>query len=152
QLASEPRYMNDYSEATMSVRKPLRQKRHSIRFVRANRGSRYTCQPLESRRLLSITTPGIPLWLEEGPAPEQNGQVLGMGGQNNPTDGAVEALAPHPTDPNTLFAATVAGGVWRTTNALASSPTWFPLTDQFSSTACGAIAFDPLDSTHNTLW
>ena len=101
---------------------------------------------LEVRRLLAFTVTGSPNWVEQGPGPATGGQTAGLGAQNNPVAGAVEALAAHPTDANTLYAATINGGVWRTTNATSASPTWTPLTDLFDSLSMSAIAFDPLDS------
>ncbi len=56
--------------------------------------------------------------------------------------GRVPALAFHPTDRNTLYIGTAAGGVWKTTNEGAS---WTPLTDGQCSLVTGAIAIDPVD-------
>jgi hypothetical protein len=66
-------------------------------------------------------------WIEQGP-----GVILG-GAQLPPlypTTGAVEALAIDPTNADVVYAGTVNGGVWKTTNATSQSPTWAPLTDQ----------------------
>jgi hypothetical protein len=87
-----------------------------------------------------------PQWVEQGPGPAV------VSGAYTEVTGAVNALAPHPTDPNTLYAATVNGGIWRTRDAEAISPTWVPLTDQWPSLSTTAIVFDPLDATHRTLW
>ena len=59
---------------------------------------------------------------------------------NADASGRVSSLAPHPTDPKTLYAATSGGGVWKTTDA---GVTWTPLTEQLSSLASGALAIDP---------
>src|SRR4029450_1106953 len=70
-----------------------------------------------------------------------------------PVTRAVNALAPHPTNPAILFLGAVNGGVWRSTNANAASPTWTPLMDTQSSMSTGrdALQFDPTDATGNTL-
>src|SRR5439155_15150405 len=88
-------------------------------------------------------------WTPAGPAPIFDGQAEGI--PNNPVAGAVRAIAPHPTDPNTVYVAAVNGGIWKTTNATAASPTWTPLTDQQGSLSMGALKFDPTDATNNTL-
>ncbi|HSK13669.1 MAG TPA: hypothetical protein VK907_10665, partial [Phnomibacter sp.] len=54
--------------------------------------------------------------------------------------GRVDRLAFHPTDANTVYAGTTAGGLWRTTNA---GSTWTNLTPNISSPAISGIAIDP---------
>lgn len=119
--------------------------------------------PLRPRRaragvlaaLLLAPVPDLPAqtvggpWFNDGPRPAHNGPVENI--PNRPVTGAVEALAPHPTDPNVLYAASVGGGIWRTANATAASPTWTNQTPNFSALAMGAIAFDPTDATNQTL-
>ena len=84
---------------------------------------------------------------EAGPAAvvDDSGKFLG--------GGAVVDLAAHPSDAAVIFAATAGGGVWRTTDADPASlePTWTPCTDQLPSTAVGAVAFAPGDSTGQTV-
>ena len=48
---------------------------------------------------------------------------------NSDVSGCVAAVAAHPTNANILYVAGVGGGIWRTANATAASPTWTPLTD-----------------------
>ena len=60
-------------------------------------------------------------------------------------------MRPHPTDPNILYVGAVNGGVWKTTNATASSPTWTPLTDSLPSQSITSISFDVTDPTYQTL-
>ncbi|RYU78436.1 T9SS type A sorting domain-containing protein [Hymenobacter persicinus] len=61
--------------------------------------------------------------------------------------GRVRALVVDPTDPsgNTLWAGAAGGGLWKTTNATAASPTWTSVDNFFSTLAVTAIAFDPRD-------
>ena len=96
-----------------------------------------------------VTLQGVPLWLEQGPGPiTNNSNVLFPVGQNNPTTGAIQAVAAHPTNAAVVYVGTVGGGVWGTRNAPTgnavptTSPTWTPLTDQFPSLAISALAFD----------
>ncbi len=89
-------------------------------------------------------------WTAQGPGPILNGQTQALPGLN-PVDGAIEWTVPHPTNSNILYAATVNGGVWLTSNATATSPTWTPLTDNQASLSMGALKFDPTDATNQTL-
>jgi hypothetical protein len=52
----------------------------------------------------------------------------------------------------TVFIGAAGGGVWKTTNALASSPTWTPSSNGIPSNAIGSLIFDPNDATGNTLY
>ena len=90
-------------------------------------------------------------WAGEGPGPSENGQVEGI--PNLPVTGAVNALAPHPTDPSVLYLGAVSGGLWKTTNATAANPNWTPLTDTLTSLSTGnsSFRFDPTDPTSATL-
>jgi hypothetical protein len=92
-------------------------------------------EQLEDRVCMTV---GTPAWVEQGPGPIGGWAV-----------GAVNAVAVSPLDSNTMFAATVNGGIWETTNGGNASPTWTPLTDQLDSLAISAIAFSPLDRSGN---
>jgi len=70
-----------------------------------------------------------PPWVEQGPGPILNGGAEGLPGPNA-VAGAINTIVPDPTSPDILFVGAVSGGVWKTTNATAASPTWTPLTDQ----------------------
>src|SRR5207253_365348 len=52
----------------------------------------------------------------------------------------------------TVFIGAAGGGVWKTSNALASSPSWSPANNGIASNAIGSIAFDPNDTSGNTLY
>ena len=86
------------------------------------------------------TTDGT--WKAQGPAPIQNGQVQNLT-PNNEVSGAIHAVVAHPTNRHILYIGAVNGGVWRTRNATAASPTWTPLTDFKQSLSIGALAMDP---------
>jgi len=63
------------------------------------------------------------------------------------------AVAPSCAAPScTVFIGAAGGGVWKTTNALAASPSWAPANDEIPSNAIGSIVFDPTDATGNTLY
>jgi photosystem II stability/assembly factor-like uncharacterized protein len=77
-------------------------------------------------------------WTPDGPQPAASyyGTI--------PYSGRATAIAVHPTDPNTVYLGTAAGGVWKTTDG---GQTWTPLTDSQASLAIGAVAVDPNNPT-----
>ncbi len=83
-------------------------------------------------------------WTAQGPGPTTNAQVQNLS-PNDEVAGAVHAVVAHPTDPDVLYLGAVNGGVWRTMNATAASPTWTPLTDFEQSLSIGALEMDPDD-------
>ena len=92
-------------------------------------------------------------WQEQGPGYIETftkSNIENVPG-NNPAAGAVHSLAPHPSNPDIIYAGSVNGGVWKTTNATSGSPSWTPLTDKFESTCIGDIEFDPTDGSNQTL-
>ncbi len=86
----------------------------------------------------------VATWSAQGPAPTTNAQVQNLS-PNNSVDGAVHAIVPHPTNASILYVGAVNGGVWRTQNATAASPTWTSLTDFEPSLSIGALEMDPGD-------
>src|SRR5262245_5463285 len=106
-------------------------------------------EALEGRTLPSISLlGGVPNWVEQGPGPID--QFFDQG----QASGAIEAIAVNPADPNTVFVATVNGGIWRTNdfNDDKFPPSWEALTDQFPSLSITAIAYSPFDPSYNTLY
>lgn len=93
---------------------------------------------------------GGSIWLSQGAGPAQFGQIENVV-PDNEVVGAVHSLAAHPTNADILYLGGVNGGVWRTANATAISPTWVPLTDLENGLSIGALVFDPTDTTHQTL-
>ena len=99
------------------------------------------------RDALTPSTPSIGItggtWTPQGPAPTRNFQQVQNLTPNNEVSGAIHAVVAHPTDPNILYVGAVNGGIWRTANATAASPTWTPLTDSQQSLSIGALEMDP---------
>lgn len=83
-------------------------------------------------------------WLPQGPAPTLNGQT---GATDRRVSGAIQAIAPHPSNANIMYVGAVNGGVWRTANATAAFPTWTPLTDNLPSLSIGTVSLDPATPT-----
>ncbi|MEQ1828587.1 MAG: PKD domain-containing protein, partial [Pirellula sp.] len=98
---------------------------------------------LESRQLLAA-------WVSQGPFGATNGQVENIA--NRPVVGAVHALLAHPTNPDILYAGGTNGGVWKTTNATSTTPSWTTNTDSQSSLSIGEMAFDVSDPTFQTVY
>jgi len=99
-----------------------------------------------ARHTLTPSTASIGItggtWTAQGPAPNTNGDVQNLA-PNDEVSGAIHAVVAHPTDPNILYVGAVNGGIWRTANATAASPTWNPLTDLQQSLSIGALEIDP---------
>jgi photosystem II stability/assembly factor-like uncharacterized protein len=76
-------------------------------------------------------------WNQVGPKSTSNS----LGAQRG--DGRINCVAFHPTDPNTLWAGTPAGGLWKTTNL---GSTWTPLTDGLPSIGVSGIAVHPTNT------
>lgn len=90
------------------------------------------------------------VWQPQGPAPAIFGQVEHVG-TDNQVDGAIHAVAAHPTNPAFLYVGAVNGGIWKTSNATASTPTWTHQSDGQVSLSISVLEFDPTDAAHETL-
>src|SRR5437773_2182015 len=102
-------------------------------------------------------------WTEVGPSGVP-ADALVAGESTGATAGTIysgraTAIAVSPTCKQSgcpVFIGAAGGGVWKTTNALAASPTWTPSngtgTGAIPSNAIGSIVFDPTDSSGNTLY
>ena len=88
-------------------------------------------------------------WTSQGPGPMNNGQSEGI--TNSPVIGAVEAIVAHPSDADIVWIGAVNGGIWKTTNATAATPTWTAQTDTIGSLSIGCMTLDPTDATNQTL-
>lgn len=88
-------------------------------------------------------------WTPQGARPATNGQSEGV--TDREIVGAVNAVAPHPTDANILYKASVNGGVWRTRNALDTQPDWVSLMPVAESLSIGALCLDRTDPASQTL-
>jgi photosystem II stability/assembly factor-like uncharacterized protein len=75
-------------------------------------------------------------WVSVGPRPISSEYWSGEGNAS----GRVAGIAPHPTDPNTVYIAAASGGVWKTTNGGTS---WTPISDGLATLNHGAIAVHP---------
>ncbi len=89
------------------------------------------------------------VWKAEGPSPSTGGAVDGI--IDKEVVGAIQAVTPHPKNPNIVYIGAVNGGIWMTSNAMAASPSWQNLTKNQKSLSIGALEFDPTDSTNRTL-
>ncbi len=89
-------------------------------------------------------------WLSEGPVGTNSSVLQGLSPANS-ISGATQTVLAHPTDPDILYVGTVNGGLWKTTNATATVPSWEAQTDDLASLSIGAMAFDPTDATHQSL-
>lgn len=96
-------------------------------------------------------------WQEAGPFTPNVPSRVTYTGRATTDSGRVTAMV---VDPNCgkpgkgcrLWVGAAGGGVWRTANALAATPTWTPSSDGMASNAIGSLAVDPNDATGNTLY
>ena len=79
---------------------------------------------------------------EIGPADNIGTRDFAASNQGS-TSGAVQAILPSFTDPNTMFIGGVNGGVWVTKNA---GQSWTPLTDNLSSLSITSLSFNTTNS------
>lgn len=99
-------------------------------------------QQLEKRTIGGAHSP-------QGPGPATSGQVEGITGGH--VTGAVECFAVHPASADTVYAGGVNGGIFKSTNATAGTPSWTQQFDAKESLSVMALEFDPSDGTNNTL-
>src|SRR5438552_14750456 len=104
----------------------------------------------------SSTLTGNNHWQSYGPIQNsvQPG-VLSFSGATTPTASRDTALVIAPTCVSgncRLWVGTAGGGVWRTDDALAASPSWTWLTGVLALNSVGALVADPNDSSGNTLY
>ena len=110
-----------------------------------------------ARRARARTRAAAASWQEAGPfTPTVPAQVT-YTGRESLDSGRVTAMA---IDPNCgtaghgcrVWVGAAGGGVWRTANALAATPTWAPASDGMASNAIGSLTVDPNDSSGDTLY
>jgi len=88
-------------------------------------------------------------WIPHGPGPNTKGQVENI--TDRPVVGALNAVAPHPTDANTIYVGAVNGGIWKTNNAMCASPSWVEQLGTARSLSIGSLEFDATDATNQTV-
>jgi photosystem II stability/assembly factor-like uncharacterized protein len=81
---------------------------------------------------------GASNWVQLGPTAIPKGQTYG--GARVLVTGRVTSIVVDPTAPNTVYAGTAQGGVWKTINGGIS---WVAMSDNEISLAIGALAMDP---------
>jgi hypothetical protein len=138
----------------MSWLKTLKQMRTSVTHGRpaprtGQAARRLALEQLEDRTLLDGTIPtwsGLP-----GPDLIFDGQAQNINNLTprgtNPVIGAIQAIAPHPTDANIVFVASVNGGIFKAQDAAGDrGGFFFSTTSDYPSLSIGDIAFSPLDT------
>ncbi len=110
----------------------------SLRLARASGGA----APTSNAALIGANAAGA--WQHVGDPGQSTGGTAtwdGHGVRNEGTvAGRVTVLATDPTSPNTVYAGTAGGGVWKTTDG---GQSWATTTGAQASPAIGALAIDP---------
>lgn len=88
-------------------------------------------------------------WENLGPRVITSGGVTGI--TDGEVVGAVNSLAPHPTDADVMLIGAVNGGIWRTLNATDTVPLWENVSDDLPSLSIGTVAYDIGDVTFQTI-
>ena len=91
-------------------------------------------------------------WTLAGPSTSNFPDVLTFSGAPYTTSGRITALAVDPScsaTSCTVWAAAAGGGVWRTNNAYAATPSWDFISGDFATNAIGTLTYD---GSTNTLY
>jgi hypothetical protein len=94
-------------------------------------------------------------WQTLGPFKALYPAVLGRTGAAYVASGRISALAIEQNCTQTrcwVYVGAAGGGVWRTNDGLADSPTWKQISGSFATNAIGSITIDPTDSSGNTIY
>jgi len=127
--------INAIQQAKISQRSAL------IRKRTAAKGSAASVDPL--------------IWMERGPYKDSFGvSNINERPNNDVTGGRTRALWVDFTDPSgrTVWAGSVSGGLWKTTNITSSPANWKAVDDFLPNLSIADICQDPSDSTGNTMY
>jgi hypothetical protein len=94
-------------------------------------------------------------WQLIGPSVADVPNILTFTGTEYVTSGRITALGIAPTcAPGNcrLYVGAAGGGVWRTDDALAATPSWTFVSVSFGTNAIGSLLLDPSDATGNTVY
>ncbi|MCR9201189.1 MAG: proprotein convertase P-domain-containing protein, partial [Planctomycetaceae bacterium] len=115
-------------------------------------------EQLEDRLLLTYLDPDPNAGIFEaiGGAGAVDGSLVQVSTTNgNQVAGGIHDVLAHPTNPDILYAASVNGGIWKSTDASGNNPTWVVQTDNLldangdpvnQGLSFGSIAFDLTDT------
>lgn len=120
--------------------------------LQAMRGAGMSAYSASLATATASSTSGYGGWVPLGPAPLNSNASGSLGEQDyGPVTGRATSVVADPGDPtgNTVYLGGAYGGLWKSTNAAASSPsavTWTPLIDQQATLAVGSVAVQPSSS------
>ena len=125
-----------------------------ISFHRSQ-AARKAARSIPSARSMGALAPNTGTWTEIGPVTPSVPAIATYTDRATTNSGRVTALAIGPTcvpADCVLYVASAGGGVWKTIDALAATPTWTPLDAGLTTNAFGSIAVDPNDPSGNTIY
>jgi len=99
--------------------------------------------------------PGFHTWQEIGPTTANEPDVVTFTGHPTTISGRVTALAianSCTVQHCRVWVGAAGGGIWKTNNALSTTPDWHSSSDGLASNAIGSIALDPTDPTGRILY
>jgi hypothetical protein len=103
-------------------------------------------------RSTTATSSTTSTWTLLGPSPESVPAILTFNGAPALYSGRITALAIGPSctaNSCTVWVAAAGGGIWRTSNALADTPSWTFVSGSFGTNAIGTLTYD---AAHTTLY
>ncbi|MFL5308971.1 MAG: hypothetical protein ACJ79H_00820 [Myxococcales bacterium] len=127
-------------------------------FFRAGRARSIDANaaPGASRQVVAAPSAptGLPRWVSLGPTDVAGKEFNGDDYVANDSGrGQTVRVDPLDATGNTVYFAVSGGGVWRSTDFRAATPTWVPLTDTLGDLSIGAMdLFAGPDATHHTIW
>jgi len=113
-----------------------------IRHARSTRANAVRRLKLETSQRAAMDVAANEVWREIGASSMRMGNwVMGR------VSGRINAIAPHPSDDNTVYIGSANGGVWKTVDGGAS---WSALFAQVASQSVGSIFVEPANA--NNVW
>ncbi len=117
--------------------------------ISATLNAHATFKKVKARSTTSSSS-NIATWTLLGPSPESVPAILTFNGAPALYSGRITALAIGScTNSCTVWVAAAGGGIWRTNNALDSTPSWTFVSGSFGTNAIGTLTYD---AAHSTLY
>jgi hypothetical protein len=143
---------NSYAKEQVSIRAyPGTDLPIELSNAAANHFSRVKSESQAGQRGQTVDAP----WTSIGPSIALYPKILNRTAAPYVASGRISALAiDHHCEEDhcRLYVGAAGGGIWKTNNALATTPTWTFISGSFATNAIGAIAIDPTDRSGRTIY
>nr|HEX4319091.1 hypothetical protein [Kofleriaceae bacterium] len=122
-------------------RQALTHRASAAELATRDRVARVESAKIEARKRMNLASVPATTWVSLGPTDafdEYNGIDIGSVDSGRPN-----GIASDPRDPNIVYMAVSAGGLWKTFDFGSAAPHWNPIFDTQPDLAIGAFAMDP---------